>query len=242
MAYIIFDCLHCRVNDMRGDILSTSYPHEEHIENGRMQPFAIINTICTRCWNPNNAKIVYPGFDISSYYPEFCQHLKSSSNKDCDIVGTAGFKAYTIRTPPRSGDVPAHVSDAVKRAYKSAEMNYRFPDNEDAAATMYRRAIDVAIREKHPKVTGNLAPRIEKLVELGEIPLQMKEWADQIRTIGNTGAHDPEGVTREELTVLRGFTEAFLRYFITLPFDVALRRGEIDEKGNPVAAEPVVAV
>lgn len=242
MAYVIFDCLHCGANEMRGQILSTSYPPESFVSKNRIAPFCVVNTTCTRCWNPINAKLVYPEHNSPIYYVNFCNHLNSIIKNDHDLVGTAGFRASLIRTPPKSGDIPAHVSDAVMRAYKSAEMNYRVPDNEDAAATMYRRAIDVAIREKHPEVKGNLAPRIARLVELGEIPPQMKEWADQIRSIGNTGAHDPEGVTPEELTVLRGFTEAFLRYFITLPFDVALRRGEIDEKGNPVAADPVEVV
>lgn len=68
----------------------------------------------------------------------------------------------------------------------------------------------------------------------GLLPPSMKEWADQIRLIGNEGAHEPEGLTMDDPIPMRGFTEAFLRYFITIPFQVALRRGKINSDGKPV--------
>jgi hypothetical protein len=148
-------------------------------------------------------------------------------------VETLGYKVLSLWPQAEELALPAHLPPTVEKAYRAAETNFGLPDCEDAAAMLYRRAIDVAIREKHPEIKGLLSPRIRELSKLGLLPPQMRDWADQIRLIGNDGAHEPEGVTMDDLKPMRGFTEAFLRYFISIPFEVALRRGEIDESGNP---------
>ncbi|MEM8743189.1 MAG: DUF4145 domain-containing protein [Pseudomonadota bacterium] len=182
---------------------------------------------------PVSATVTYSSVTIESEWREFETKFNNAIQHE-NTVETHGFDVAVVYTPDREEKIPGRLSDSVAKAYRSAERNRKLEDGEDAAATMYRRAIDVAIREKYPDVKGNLAPRIEALASKQVIPPALKDWADHIRWIGADGAHEPEGVTPEELDVLRGFTEAFLRYLITLPFEVDFRRGLIDKDGNPI--------
>lgn len=45
----------------------------------------------------------------------------------------------------------------------------------------------------------------------------MKDWAHQIRRMGNDASHEEEPVTEHEATALHGFCEMFLQYAFTLP-------------------------
>lgn len=153
-------------------------------------------------------------------------------------VESLGYRVKEMWPTPSPPQIPAHLPQEVEKAFKGAERNFFMEDGEDAAAMLYRRSLDIAIRIKHPELKGLLAPRISKLTDKGMLPPQMKEWADHIRLIGNDGAHEPEGVSMTDLKPMRNFTEAFLRYFITIPFQVSMHRGEIDENGNPIPKVP----
>jgi hypothetical protein len=136
-----------------------------------------------------------------------------------------GLQIVVVDPPTVGSDsVPGHLSAAVARSLRQAEDNFRREDSEEASATMYRRAIDLAIKEIAPDLKGDLMPRILALVEDGRLPAAMGDWAHQVRIVGNDGAHDIEGVNRTDLEAARGFTDAFLRYLITLPKDVEERR------------------
>lgn len=205
----------------------------EFLESNNYPPFALVSAVCGRCWSPIAIRVYSKDNNHYSRADEFRSSLGKANGQSYAL--TAGeFDIEVVRTPIEKNDIPKHLSPAVAKAYRSALKNYHQEDGEDAAAMLFRRALDVAIREKHPEVKGLLSPRINRLVELGLLPPSMKEWADQIRLIGNDGAHEPEGVTMAELKPMLGFTEAFLRYFITIPFEVDLHRGKIDRDGNPV--------
>ncbi|WP_164743070.1 DUF4145 domain-containing protein [Mesorhizobium sp. Z1-4] len=195
----------------------------EFVEKNRQAPFANVFATCGNCIGPVSAKITSNKYGKHEQYQFFIQEFSSAIAKDYSIE-SGSLASIVVRTPNEVSGTPGHLSEPVKKAFRSAERNFKAEDGEDAAAMLYRRSIDIAIREKHPEIKGNLAPRIAKLAEKGLIPPAMKEWADQIRLIGNDGAHEPEGVTKEDLAPMRGFTEAFLRYFITIPFEVAKYR------------------
>jgi hypothetical protein len=76
----------------------------------------------------------------------------------------------------------------------------------------------------NPSGIGNLQQRIEKLsVAVGVTPA-MKEWAHEIRELGNDAAHEEEPFTEIEATTLQAFTELFLTYTFTLPGMLAARK------------------
>jgi hypothetical protein len=97
------------------------------------------------------------------------------------------------------------------------------PGCEEPAAVFYGRAIELALKHSHAAVTGTLAQRIAKLAQDRIIPQAMSDWATQVRVVRNDGAHD-DGVSREDVEAARDFTDAFLRYLITMPAMVEARR------------------
>jgi hypothetical protein len=106
------------------------------------------------------------------------------------------------------------------------ERNFRTPDCEEAAATMYRRSLDIGLKVAFPDYKGDLNKRIEKLVEAHVLPTSIGDWAHQVRLVGNDGAHDLEGVTRPDLVACRNFVGAVLRYSFSFPKMVADRRAD----------------
>ncbi len=82
---------------------------------------------------------------------------------------------------------------------------------------MFRKSLDVALKRIHPEGKGMLQKRIDALPqELGITPA-MKEWAHEIRDLGNDAAHEEEPFSEAEARSLHAFTEMFLTYAFTLP-------------------------
>ncbi len=89
--------------------------------------------------------------------------------------------------------------------------------NFDAAGMMFRKCLEAALKHLDPNGTGTLAMRIDNLPAKVDVTPSMKEWAHQIRRLGNEAAHDDDPFTREESQTLKSFTELFLVYSFTLP-------------------------
>ena len=125
----------------------------------------------------------------------------------------------TLRTT-----APEHISPVVLRAFEQGADNAK-RRNMDAAAAMYRKALDVATRELDPTLAAkNLASRIDALHSAGRLTSDLKEWAHVIRLDGNSGAHDEEEMSEAEIAQIASFTEFFLTYAFTLPARVRLRK------------------
>ncbi|WP_157768155.1 DUF4145 domain-containing protein [Xanthomonas citri] len=126
---------------------------------------------------------------------------------------------------------PANVSENVRRAYLQGCDNAA-RGNRDAAAAMFRKALDVSTKELDPQSANrNLKPRIDALYQSGKLTADLKDWAHLIRLDGNEGAHDEDELTGEQIEQLESFTELFLIYTFTLPAEVS-RRKEQAQPGN----------
>ena len=247
MAILVADCPHCLATRSAMTVFGvksvpveqgTFVKHDEYKQSLYRWKQAIA-AACQVCFKPVCAVVTTPYEHRRSEFDTINTKVSKALLGEGNVI-SLGFKLAEMWPVQAASAIPDHLPETVAKAFRSAEANYQLEDGEDAAAMLYRRAIDVAIREKHPEIKGLLAPRISELVKRALLPPSMKEWADQIRLIGNDGAHEPEGVKRDDLVPMRGFTEAFLRYFITIPFEVAIRRGEIDAEGNPIAEpEPI---
>ncbi|WP_080375265.1 DUF4145 domain-containing protein [Stenotrophomonas maltophilia] len=126
--------------------------------------------------------------------------------------------------------VPDHIPDTVRRAYEQGADNANRKQS-DAAAAMFRKALDVATKALDPDLAGkNLAPRIDALNKAGKLTNDLTEWAHAIRLDGNHGAHDDDELTEEDIAQLSSFTELFLTYTFTLPARVAARKAAAEER------------
>lgn len=120
--------------------------------------------------------------------------------------------------------IPENMPADVERIYLQAERNFPVEGNEEAAGTMYRKALDVGLKKIDPETKGLLAARIKKLAAAGKLTADIAEWADHVRELGNEAAHEEMPPTREELTDLRNITEMVMRYLFSLPALVKARR------------------
>jgi hypothetical protein len=84
--------------------------------------------------------------------------------------------------------------------------------------------LDTALRRLDPSGKGTLQQRIDHLPAELSITPAMKEWAHQIRELGNDAAHEEDPFTEDEARALHAFSELFLTYTFTLPGMFAARK------------------
>lgn len=126
-------------------------------------------------------------------------------------------------------NIPEALPSDIERIYLQAERNFPTEGNEEAAGTMYRKALDVALKKIDSDTKGTLAARIKKLAEAGTITGDIAKWADHVRDLGNEAAHEEEPPTRKELNDLRNITDAVMRYLFSLPALVKSRAPDVFE-------------
>jgi hypothetical protein len=137
-----------------------------------------------------------------------------------------GWKIDSFWPEPPGPLIPELLPPDVERVYLQAERNFPVEGNEEAAGTMYRKALDIALKKIDPSLSGMLGPRIEKLAKAGKLTTDIAEWSSTVKDVGNEAAHDEAPITRDELIQLRSFSEMLLRYLFSLPGAVKKRRGE----------------
>ena len=90
---------------------------------------------------------------------------------------------------------------------------------------MFRKTLDTTTQQLDATLKPKkLSQRIEALAASHAITPDMKEWAHEIRDVGNDAVHDEIPFTEEEAKDLHAFTELFLTYVYTLPGMLAARR------------------
>ena len=130
--------------------------------------------------------------------------------------------------------IPDHLDPDAARALLQAERNFEIAGNEEAAATMYRRTLEVSLKKAFPGGPDNLSRHIKKLVADGTLTATIGEWADHIREIGNEAVHETGPLSRPDLIAMREFTDAVLRYAISLPKEIEeRRRATVPAEGPP---------
>lgn len=142
---------------------------------------------------------------------------------DCDLT-TGGWVVEQFWPAPPGPDIPDKLPPDVARIYLQAERNFPIKGNEEAAGTMYRKALDVGLKKIAPDATGMLSTRIKKLAADGKLTPDIAAWAGEIRDLGNEAAHEERPPTREELIDLRNICDMVMRYLFTLPALVKDRR------------------
>ncbi len=207
MAIFSHKCPHCLTDDIALRIVAAVPVSDWE---------GTIHLSCPRCRLPSGAYIRDERHAVGFH---------SAINNEGDVVDlqmeVTNF--WPSATGPR---VPDSLPPAVERAFLQGERNFASKDNEEAAGTMYRRALDIGLKVVAPAVTGTLYARIDKLVADHTLTPALGEWAHEIRSLGNESAHDEEIPTREELGALRNFTDLVLRYLFTLPAMVLARRAK----------------
>ena len=145
------------------------------------------------------------------------------------IDGLYGFEV--LPWPLKLAEFPEHWPEPVGRFCLQAHRSLG-EENWDAAAVMARSAMQVALRDCGG--TGkSLRQEIDDLADCGILPPHMKEWAHELRELGNESAHpDPtqSGTNPQDAKDVIEFLDFTLQYLYNLPHQIgeyrARRTGE----------------
>jgi hypothetical protein len=207
MAILTHKCPHCLTDNIALTVVYIRPVDETEIE-------ASVCLECPRCNHPSGA-VLLKGPSSTRLH----QLLSLPGDlADAKWILTHFWPAL----PPIAA--PELLPADVERAYLQAEHNFQVEGNEEAAGTMYRKALDVGLKKIDPSLSGPLGNKLKALAKAGRLTHDIADWSDEVRDLGNEAAHDEDAISRPDLETLRSFTEMVLRYLFTLPEMVKQRR------------------
>jgi hypothetical protein len=120
-------------------------------------------------------------------------------------------------------DAPSGLPTDVQRLYLRAAQCFQ-RDDMDSASMMFRKTLEVALKEKFGDFPGNLYQHIQHLAQAHLLTDDLAQWAHEIRIDGNRGAHEAQEPDWEDTRQLKEFLHVFLLYTFSLPALVEARR------------------
>ena len=147
-------------------------------------------------------------------------------------TGSLAMYDYRVLPWPQKVDkYPESWPEAVGRFWLQAQRSLK-DENWDAAAVMARSAMQVALR--HQGASGNnLKQEIDSVSDKGALPPLMKEWAHELRELGNDSAHpDPaqSATVPQDAKDIARYLDFLLTYLYDLPREIAQYRERRAEK------------
>jgi len=134
----------------------------------------------------------------------------------CNQPVLARNKATTVYPHPLPEPTDTHVPEAIRADLDEAKQCFAVSCWR-AAAVMARRAMQSATIEKGA-VKDGLADQIAELAAQGKITVDLKDWADAVRWVGNDAAHPGEQpVTEEDAQEVLKLAEQFLHVLYVAP-------------------------
>lgn len=137
------------------------------------------------------------------------------------VFWSAGDRMHDYRVQPwplKLEHAPKHWPDAIGRYWLQAKRNVS-GENWDAAAVMARSALQLALRDQGAS-GSNFRSEIEDLAHKGVLPTLMKDWAHEVRALGNDSAHpavEQAPTEPQDAHDIVQFLDFFLEYSYSLP-------------------------
>lgn len=212
MADIALDCPHCFVKNTSFTIRSTSaHPRQD-------DPNWVTSEVWATCNSCGRGVTNW----IRTHKTLFPKNLESVPGKVTEGTYISLGKWAPTITPI---DVPRHLPVAVERAYKEGCMTLQ-AGHFDSACNSFRRALELGLKELSNEVDAwRLERRIDCLTDKNLITPAIREWAHQIRVLGNQATHEGDA-TKIEAEQMHSLCKFVLTYIYTLPKEVALARGQ----------------
>lgn len=129
--------------------------------------------------------------------------------------------AHDFRAQPwplKFAKAPDDWPEGVGRYWLQAKRNIK-DESWDAAAVMARSALQLALREQGAS-GRNLRGEIDDLANKGVLPAIMRDWAHEVRGLGNDSAHpvpDQAPTDPRDAHDIVQFLDFFLQYSYSLP-------------------------
>jgi hypothetical protein len=174
---------------------------------------------------PNERKTLYFDTYRCANCAGYVMVLWSASSS---VLGVGGglYGYHVLPWPQKVTEAPENWPEAVRRYWVQAQRNIQ-DENWDAAAVMARSALQVALRDNNAE-GRNLRDEIDDLASKGLLPPVVKDWAHELRELGNDSAHprpDAEATAPDDARDIVEFLDYLLRYLYDLPQAIERYRG-----------------
>jgi Domain of unknown function (DUF4145) len=203
MPQLSLPCPHCHAEKIGFS------PRDSGFQYRVGQPISILVLQCEGC-----------GWAIIAYI-----RTKAGANVHHWMTGLAPSPGDIEQIFPehKEPEIPADIPGNVRKAFKTALRNLRHEEDANAAAIMFRRSIEMAVKDLNPDGKGNLKERIAQL-DPNLATQAMKDWGDHVRLQANDATHEEDDFSKQDAATLHTFAKMFLTYAYTLP--KALRRAK----------------
>lgn len=207
MAQVFLDCPHCSAKKVGMNSWARTF-------NSQMK--GIIFATCNHCAEPVSAI-----FDL----PEGVRQQWTSVNMDI-VPKVGGVALLAVYPAMRATIAPDHVDEGIAKIFVQAE-DARTRGQYHTAGMGLRKTIDVSLKVFDPNLKGDLKTRIDTLAGAHKVTPAMRDWAHQVRLLGNDAAHEHDEPTKADIDAMASFTETLLKYLFTLPAEVKARSGQM---------------
>lgn len=216
-----YTCGHCGVRTI-GRVTGKTI---KFVDSLNCRPFCLV-----RCDGCENGTFISFNFN-TGYIAEIGKF------DDNDFIVDFSELHDSVQFPVKTMVVPEYLPKLLDETYCDAEFNF-LEQRWKAAAQLYLQTLEFAclsIRSKNDEELTelestrrvDLTKRINELFDDGLITASLKDWAHQIRVVGQYNKHRYIQSEEVECRELRGFVEMFLRYSITVPKQIEARRERI---------------
>jgi hypothetical protein len=182
---------------------------------------AIIFTICPTCRLPVSL-LLTQGADESKSINWF---LEISLGTNVDMITETNWMIIGVFPALSKKNAPEFTPPDVAKLYVQA-ISSQARQEREAAAFLFGKVLELAIKTRYPDTTGTLAQRIDTLADRGHCK-EVKEWAHEIRIIRNIAVHETVEPHEEDIVAIAEFTEAFLMVVFTMNVKYAQRASSL---------------
>jgi hypothetical protein len=134
-----------------------------------------------------------------------------------------GLHAFRVQPwPLHVSDPPKYWPAEVGRCWQQAHRSLQ-SESWDAAAVMARTSLQAALRDQGAE-GSRLKDEIKSLADRGVLPPLMREWSDEVRSLGNDATHpdgESQGTTAADARDVVEFLDYLLQYLYDLPKAIA---------------------
>jgi len=206
MAILSMECPHCRTP--QSPLTSVGA-----FQIGERRLFMFF--VCPVCEKPISAKLFMARAVLGAHSgQELMSWSKTTTSAGWDLEDFWPTQTDSAAPP----DAPPQIARNFVQAEEAAARTHR-----EAAGMAYRRVLELTLKDKAPDLKGTLEKRIDKLADGGRLTPDIKDWAHNIRDLGNEATHDEDEPTEDDIADMAAFTRVVLEYLYTMPAKVARR-------------------
>ena len=131
-----------------------------------------------------------------------------------------------------SQKVPQHTPDPAVSFFDQGVSSWE-NKNYDAAGVMLRKSLEAGLKVTLQNATGSLYDCIVQAGASNKLTPDMVEWAQTMRVMGNSAAHDMTPWTEGEAKELLEFVNLLFTYLFTLPRQTKEARKKAEARRRP---------